>query len=112
MANIKTFLGKFSKVEHCEQNDGDRARSAICMRLEKKERVSMREGEKGERRKKNALSKNVYTNTKSLIEESAGLYCIIFWRGTKGIKKGGDVNKIERGAGRWAYVGERQISLE
>lgn len=34
--------------------------------------VSMREGEKGERRKKNALSKNVYTNTKSLIEESAG----------------------------------------
>lgn len=34
----------------------------------------MREGEKGERGKKNALSKNVHTNTKSLIEESPRAY--------------------------------------
>lgn len=50
MANKKTFVGNFSKVEHCGQNDGDGEISATCMKLEKKERVSMREGKKRESR--------------------------------------------------------------
>lgn len=43
--------------------DGDGGTNATCMKLEKKERVSMCEGTKGKAGKENVLTKTVYTNT-------------------------------------------------
>lgn len=57
---MQTFLGIFPKSW---QSDGDRATNATCMKLEKKERVSMCEGKKRKAGEEIALTKNMYTNT-------------------------------------------------